>query len=109
MLTTEPLRFASLDAWHGPVADLIDQLFDPALNLKDVAWLRDAWKAPLIIKGIQTADDARMVADAGADAIVDLEPRLAASSIARRSRSSSCRTSSRRSATASRSISTAGS
>ena len=70
ILTTEPLKFASLDAWHGPVADLIDQLFDPALNLKDVAWLREVWPAPLIIKGIQTVDDARMVADAGADAIV---------------------------------------
>lgn len=70
VLTTEPLRFASLDAWDGTVADLIDQLFDPALNLKDLVWLREVWPAPLIVKGIQTADDARAVADAGADAIV---------------------------------------
>jgi L-lactate dehydrogenase (cytochrome) len=70
VLTTEPLRFASLDAWHGPIADLIDQLFDPALSLNDLAWLRTEWTGPLIVKGIQTADDARAVADAGADAIV---------------------------------------
>ena len=70
VMTTEPLRFASLDAWHGPVADLIDQLFDPALSLKDLAWLRGEWTGPLVVKGIQTADDARTVADAGVDAIV---------------------------------------
>ncbi|MEP6639468.1 MAG: alpha-hydroxy acid oxidase [Chloroflexota bacterium] len=70
VLSTEPLRFASLDAWQGTVAELIDQMFDPALNLKDLAWLRGIWPAPLIVKGIQTVEDAKAVVEVGVDAIV---------------------------------------
>jgi L-lactate dehydrogenase (cytochrome) len=53
LLTTRPLTFASLSSWDGTVAELLDKLFDP-----------------LIVKGIQTVEDARRVVDAGADAIV---------------------------------------
>ncbi len=70
MLTTEPLRFASLDGWDGTIAELIDQLFDPAMTIEDLEWVRSCWDGPLIIKGIQTMEDARLVTEAGADAIV---------------------------------------
>ena len=70
LLTTEPLDFASLRSWDGTVAELANQVFDPAATLHDVAWLREAWPGKLVIKGIQTPDDARTVVDAGADAIV---------------------------------------
>ena len=70
MLTTEPLRFASLDGWDGTIAELIDQLFDPAMTIADLEWVRSCWDGPLIIKGIQTMEDARLVTEAGADAIV---------------------------------------
>lgn len=70
MLTTEPLGFASLAEWDGTVAELIDQLFDPTMTIADLEWLRTCWDGPLIIKGIQTLEDARLVAEAGADAIV---------------------------------------
>jgi len=70
LLTTEPLEFASLRSWGGTVAELADKVFDPAATLADVRALRDAWPAGLVIKGIQTADDARAVVDAGADAVV---------------------------------------
>ncbi len=69
-LTTEPLTFASLSTWRGTVADLLDKLFDPTVTIADLEWLRSSWDGPLIIKGIQTVADARLVADAGADAIV---------------------------------------
>jgi L-lactate dehydrogenase (cytochrome) len=69
-LTTEPLRFAVFDRTDGTVADLIDRVFDPTITLADVAWLREAWDGPIVIKGIQTVEDARSVVDAGADAIV---------------------------------------
>ena len=36
----------------------------------DLRWMRDVWRGPLVIKGVQTADAARQAADAGADAIV---------------------------------------
>jgi L-lactate dehydrogenase (cytochrome) len=54
----------------GTVADLIDRVFDPTITIADFAWLREAWDGPLVIKGIQTAEDARAVVDAGADALI---------------------------------------
>jgi L-lactate dehydrogenase (cytochrome) len=44
--------------------------FDPTLNWADVAWLRRIWDGKLVLKGIQDAEDARLAADAGADAII---------------------------------------
>ncbi len=70
LLTTRPLTFASLSSWDGTVAELLDQLFDPTMTIDDLTWLRSIWDGPLIVKGIQTVDDARRVVDAGADAIV---------------------------------------
>ncbi|WP_129669746.1 alpha-hydroxy acid oxidase [Phytoactinopolyspora endophytica] len=70
LLTTEPLAFASLSAWEGTVAELINALFDPTMTVDDLSWLRSIWNGPLIVKGVQTVADARRVVDAGADAIV---------------------------------------
>jgi L-lactate dehydrogenase (cytochrome) len=70
LLTTEPLEFASLNRFEGTVAQLAAKMFDPAATIADVAWLRTAWDGPLVVKGIQAADDARDVVDAGADAVV---------------------------------------
>ena len=70
LLTTAPLTFASLSTWDGTVAELIDALFDPTMTIADLEWVRSCWDGPLILKGIQTVDDARRVVDAGADALV---------------------------------------
>jgi len=70
LLTTEPLTFASLSAWDGTVAELLDKLFDPTMTIADLEWLRASWDGPLIIKGIQTVADAQRVVAAGADAVV---------------------------------------
>jgi L-lactate dehydrogenase (cytochrome) len=70
LLTTEPLRFASLERWPGTASELVERMFDPTLTIADVQWLREAWSGPLVVKGILTADDARRVVDAGADAVV---------------------------------------
>jgi L-lactate dehydrogenase (cytochrome) len=70
LLTTDPLEFASLTSWEGTVAELINSMFDPSLTVRDLAWLRETWSGPLLVKGIQHVDDARMVVDAGVDAVV---------------------------------------
>ncbi|HEY9333072.1 MAG TPA: alpha-hydroxy acid oxidase, partial [Kribbella sp.] len=70
LLTTRPLTFASLSTWDGTVAELLDKLFDPTMTIDDLNWLRSIWDGPLIVKGIQTVEDARRVVDAGADAVV---------------------------------------
>ncbi|WP_458115799.1 alpha-hydroxy acid oxidase [Arthrobacter sp. D2-10] len=69
-LTHEPLAFASLNRYSGTVADLINSMFDPTLTFDDLDWLRQVWKGNLVVKGIQTLDDARKVVDHGADGIV---------------------------------------
>ncbi len=68
-LTTEPLTFASLDAWQGTVAELLDAMFDPTVNFDDLRWLREQWPGRLVVKGIQSVDDARKVTDCGVDGI----------------------------------------
>ena len=70
LLTTAPLTFASLTSSGGTLGELADKLFDPSMTIADLEWLRSFWPGPLIIKGIQTVDDARRVVDAGANAIV---------------------------------------
>jgi L-lactate dehydrogenase (cytochrome) len=70
LLTTEPLEFASLNRFDGTPSDLVAQVFDPALTMRDLAWLRETWTGPLVVKGITTVEDARAVVDAGADAVV---------------------------------------
>jgi len=44
--------------------------FDPALNWKDVEWIKKIWPGKLIIKGILDVDDAKTAVKLGADAIV---------------------------------------
>jgi len=44
--------------------------FDPTIAWKDLDWIREKWKGPLIIKGILDPEDARAAAHLGADGIV---------------------------------------
>jgi L-lactate dehydrogenase (cytochrome) len=70
LLTTEPLAFASLDRWPGTVAEYLSTMFDPSLTFDDLAWIKDQWPGNLVVKGIQTLDDARAVVERGVDGIV---------------------------------------
>lgn len=69
-LTTDPLKFASLDSWNGTVAELLDSMFDPTVTYEDLRWIRGQWQGNLVVKGIQNVDDAVMSIDAGAEAII---------------------------------------
>jgi L-lactate dehydrogenase (cytochrome) len=44
--------------------------FDPALSWKDVAWVKERFGGPVIVKGILDADDAKAAVAHGADAII---------------------------------------
>jgi L-lactate dehydrogenase (cytochrome) len=46
-----------------------DQL-DRSLTWKDVEWLASEWDGPLVIKGVQTVEDCRNAANAGATAVM---------------------------------------
>ncbi|OSC39814.1 alpha-hydroxy acid oxidase [Mycobacterium decipiens] len=69
-LTTEPLAFASLDRWSGTVGEYLNTMFDPSVTFDDLAWIKSQWPGKLVVKGIQTLDDARAVVDRGIDGIV---------------------------------------
>ena len=73
---SEPIRFANVvgrDVGDGasPVtlSDYINAQFDPALSWSDVDWLRSVWDGPIVVKGVQTVDDAVLAAERGVDAI----------------------------------------
>jgi isopentenyl diphosphate isomerase/L-lactate dehydrogenase-like FMN-dependent dehydrogenase len=53
-----------------PLAGYVNRQFDPGLTWAVVDWLRSLWPRHLIIKGIMTAEDARLAAEHGADGII---------------------------------------
>jgi len=75
-LRSEPIRFANVvgrDVGDGasPVAlaDYINTQFDSTLSWADIDWLRSLWKGPIVLKGVQTVEDAVLAADTGIDAV----------------------------------------
>jgi isopentenyl diphosphate isomerase/L-lactate dehydrogenase-like FMN-dependent dehydrogenase len=53
-----------------PYADVGAMLEQSMVSWSDLAWIRDAWQGPIVIKGVHIGDDARRAVDEGADAIV---------------------------------------
>jgi isopentenyl diphosphate isomerase/L-lactate dehydrogenase-like FMN-dependent dehydrogenase len=53
-----------------PCSDVGALLASTVITWSDFQWIRDAWKGPVVAKGVHTGDDARRAIDAGADAIV---------------------------------------
>ena len=75
-LTNDPIVFANVagrSVGEGgetvALARYVSSEFDPGVSWSDVEWLRARWNGPIVIKGIQTVDDARIAADEGLDAI----------------------------------------
>lgn len=54
----------------GSLANWTAGQFDPTLSWDDVKWIRDRWGGKLVLKGIIDADDARLAAMSGADALI---------------------------------------
>ena len=54
----------------GSLSEWTAQQFDPRLSWADVEWIKKLWGGKLILKGILDAEDARLAADSGADALV---------------------------------------
>jgi L-lactate dehydrogenase (cytochrome) len=54
---------ADLTAWAN-------EQFDPMLDWGKITRIRDQWKGKFILKGVLDAEDAKMAADAGADAVI---------------------------------------
>jgi L-lactate dehydrogenase (cytochrome) len=76
MLGTRRRTFRNIVGHAKGVADMSSlaswtaEQFDPALSWADVAWVKKLWGGKLILKGIMDAEDARLAADSGADALI---------------------------------------
>lgn len=75
-VTSEPIRFANVlgrevgdGASPVSLADYVNQQFEPALSWDDIDWLRSIWDRPIVVKGIQSVEDAVRAADSGVEAI----------------------------------------
>ena len=76
MLRTPRRQFRNIVGHVKGVSNLADvaayanEQFDPHLDWAKVARIRDQWKGKFILKGILDAEDAKLAADAGADAVI---------------------------------------
>ncbi len=76
MLQTQRRQFGNIVGHAKDVTSINDlslwahNQFDPRLDWEKVRKIREQWDGPLILKGILDAEDAKMAADIGADAIV---------------------------------------
>ncbi|SEM24263.1 L-lactate dehydrogenase (cytochrome) [Pseudoxanthomonas sp. GM95] len=72
----KPHDLGNVSAYVGKPTGLEDYIgwlganFDPAISWKDLEWIREFWKGPMVIKGILDPDDARDAVRFGADGIV---------------------------------------
>ncbi len=66
------MRFPNVVLADGPMGyvDVGPALERSVVTWDDLAWIRDEWGGPIVVKGVLTAEDARRAADAGVDAIV---------------------------------------
>jgi L-lactate dehydrogenase (cytochrome) len=66
------MKFPNVLLPEGPMpyADVGVALEQSMTSWRDLAWIRDAWQGPIVVKGVHTSDDARRAVDEGAAAIV---------------------------------------
>ena len=69
-LTTPALQFASLTSTGGTVGELLDSAMDPSITDEDLAVIRKMWPGKLVVKGVQTVEDAQRLAGLGVDGII---------------------------------------
>lgn len=75
-LRGDPIVFSNVVGRHADdgssavnLAELFERQFDAALSWSDLDWFRANWKGPIVLKGVQSVEDARLAVEAGVDAI----------------------------------------
>jgi L-lactate dehydrogenase (cytochrome) len=69
---SDPITFANVTGHGGDAISLsgfVTEQFDPSLSWADIEWFRDNWAGRIMIKGIQTVDDAQLAVEHGIDGI----------------------------------------
>ena len=74
---SEPITFANIvdrSSMDGSTAvDLAEYMngqFDPSLSWADVEWMQSLWDGPILVKGIQTVEDAVIARDQGLAGVI---------------------------------------
>ncbi|MBN3080935.1 FMN-dependent L-lactate dehydrogenase LldD [Pectobacterium polaris] len=75
-LNGKPHDLGNVSAYRGTPTTLENYIgwlaenFDSSISWQDLAWIREMWKGPMIIKGILDPEDAKEAVKFGADGIV---------------------------------------
>ena len=75
-LMGRPHTLGNISTYLGKNVSLEDYMgylganFDPSISWKDLEWIRDFWKGPMVIKGILDPEDAKDAVRFGADGII---------------------------------------
>ncbi|WP_233982942.1 FMN-dependent L-lactate dehydrogenase LldD [Pectobacterium versatile] len=75
-LNGKPHDLGNVSAYRGTPTTLENYIgwlaenFDSSISWQDLAWIREMWKGPMIIKGILDPEDAKAAVKFGADGIV---------------------------------------
>ncbi len=75
-LNGRPHDLGNISAYRGSPTGLADYIgwlgsnFDPSISWKDLEWIRDFWKGPMVIKGILDPEAAKDALRYGADGIM---------------------------------------
>ena len=71
-----PLTFGNLEkavpGAGSPAAfrDWVEAQFDPSVTWEQVAWMRERWRGPLVVKGVLDPEDARRGLEVGVDGMI---------------------------------------
>ena len=75
-VNAEPIRFANVVGKHSDdgssavsLADHMNSQFSQSLSWSDIEWFQEAWGGPVVLKGVQTVEDARTAASLGVEAV----------------------------------------
>ena len=66
------MKFVNVQLPDGAMAfaDAASYISASSVDWSDLGWIREIWKGPIVLKGVQIAEDARRAVDAGVQAIV---------------------------------------
>ncbi len=63
-------NFEGTDLWDSPSRYAMHDSYEMAIAWSDMEWLRSITSMPMVIKGIQTAEDARLCVEHGMDGLI---------------------------------------
>ncbi len=76
-ITAEPIQFANITGksvgdGSDPVSlsAYVNSQFDPALSWDQIGWFRERWPGNVVLKGVQTVEDALLAVEHGVDGIM---------------------------------------